>query len=170
MNHKYQLKMLVQNMTQVKPRSPAITQRLIEHDLTRLNGLTIPYCSSTGQMGKTNQVQYSQHPTSTRHRGRLSTQVLKPVLNQSCHFFSEHSFVPRTAPLFGLHDDGCRIFHQVTYSQTFLGFLLASQCNRIEMLTGPLACLCLSSFDLVDKNQDSQSGTWSLMLLFPGCK
>ena len=91
---------------------------------------------------------------------------LKPVLS----FFSEHSFVPRTAPLFGLHDDGCRIFHQVTYSQTFLGFLLASQCNRIEMLTGPLACLCLSSFDLVDKNQDSQSGTWSLMLLFPGCK
>ena len=41
MNHKYQLKMLVQNMTQVKPRSPAITQRLLEHDLTRLNGLTI---------------------------------------------------------------------------------------------------------------------------------
>ena len=33
--------MLVQNMTQVKPRSPAITQRLLEHDLTRLNGLTI---------------------------------------------------------------------------------------------------------------------------------
>ena len=28
MNHKYQLKMVVQNMTQVKPRSPAITQRL----------------------------------------------------------------------------------------------------------------------------------------------
>ena len=28
-------------MTQVKPRSPAITQRLLEHDLTRLNGLTI---------------------------------------------------------------------------------------------------------------------------------
>ena len=33
--------MLAQNMTQVKPRSPAVTQRLLEHDLTRLNGLTI---------------------------------------------------------------------------------------------------------------------------------
>ena len=41
MDHRYQLTMLVQNMTQVKPRSPAITQRLLEHDLTRLNGLTI---------------------------------------------------------------------------------------------------------------------------------
>ena len=41
MNLKYQLKMFVQNMTQVKPRSPAVTQRLLEHDLTRLNGLTI---------------------------------------------------------------------------------------------------------------------------------
>ena len=46
MNHKYQLKMLVQNMTQVKPRSPAITQRLLEHDLTRLNGLTIIWFSN----------------------------------------------------------------------------------------------------------------------------
>ena len=46
MNHKYQLKMVVQNMTQVKPRSPAITQRLLEHDLTRLNGLTISCYSS----------------------------------------------------------------------------------------------------------------------------
>ena len=25
----------------IKPRSPAITQRLLDHDLTRLNGLTI---------------------------------------------------------------------------------------------------------------------------------
>ena len=33
--------MLVQNVTQVKPRSLAITQRLLEHDLTRLSGLTI---------------------------------------------------------------------------------------------------------------------------------
>ena len=41
MNLKYQLLMLAQNMTQVKPRSPAVTQRLLEHDLTRLNGLTI---------------------------------------------------------------------------------------------------------------------------------
>ena len=41
MNLKYQLKMFVQNMTQVKSRSPAVTQRLLENDLTRLNGLTI---------------------------------------------------------------------------------------------------------------------------------
>ena len=33
--------MLAQNMTQVKPRSPAVMQRLKEHDLTRLNGLTV---------------------------------------------------------------------------------------------------------------------------------
>ena len=50
MNHKYQLLMLVQNMTQVKPRSPAITQRLLEHDLTRLSGLTISCISSVVNM------------------------------------------------------------------------------------------------------------------------
>ena len=51
MNLKYQLKMLVQNMTQVKPRSPAVSQRLLEHDLTRLNGLTIPLCTQAQLRG-----------------------------------------------------------------------------------------------------------------------
>ena len=38
------IKKLILVIKQVKPRSPAITQRLLEHDLTRLNGLTIFAC------------------------------------------------------------------------------------------------------------------------------
>ena len=43
-------------------------------------------------------------------------------------------------------------------------------CNGIEMWTGPLACLSLSSVDVVDKDQDSQSGIGSLLFLLPRCK
>ena len=45
-----------------------------------------------------------------------------------------------------------------------------NQCNGIEMWIGPLPCLSLSSVIVVDKDQDSQSGIGSLLLLFPGCE
>ena len=41
-NLNLQLKKLIQNVTQVKQRSPAITQRLM--NMTRLNGLTTHCC------------------------------------------------------------------------------------------------------------------------------
>ena len=41
-------------------------------------------------------------------------------------------------------------------------------CNGIDMWTGPLAYLSLSSVDVLDKDQGSQSGIGSLLLLFTG--
>ena len=38
------------------------------------------------------------------------------------------------------------------------------------MWTGPLACLSPSSVVVVDKDQGSQSGIGSLLLLFPKCE
>ena len=45
-----------------------------------------------------------------------------------------------------------------------------NKCNGIGVQTGPLACLSLSSVDVVDKDQDSRSGIGSLLLLFSGSK
>ena len=45
-----------------------------------------------------------------------------------------------------------------------------NKCNGIGVRTGPLACLSLSSVDVVDKDQDSRSGIGSLLLLFSGSK
>ena len=39
--------------------------------------------------------------------------------------------------------------------------------NGIEMWTGPLACLSLSSVVVLDKDQGSQFGIGSLLFLFP---
>ena len=38
------------------------------------------------------------------------------------------------------------------------------------MGTGPLACLSLSSIDVVDKDQDSRSGMWISTALVPKMK
>ena len=60
--------------------------------------------------------------------------------------------------------------HWLVFILFYAYFLQWSKCNRIETWTGPLAHLSLSDVVLLDKDQGSQSGIGSLLLLFPGCE
>ena len=52
---------------------------------------------------------------------------------------------------------------KIKFSYSFLDW---HKCNGIEMWTGPLASLSLSSVVVLDKDQDSRSGIGSLLFLF----